>query len=97
MSSLPRPLDQGRLSADEIERMVEESERYKAEDDVQKQRVEGKNALENYAYSMRNTINDEKVSNERTAIMPQACFAGVWRLDWAQPRLVGRDGGVMAA
>ena len=53
--------DKGRLSADEIERMVEEAERYKAEDDVQKQRVEGKNALENYAYSMRNTINEEKV------------------------------------
>ncbi|CAN0425016.1 unnamed protein product, partial [Scytosiphon promiscuus] len=48
--------DKGRLSADDIERMVEEAERYKAEDDVQKQRVEGKNALENYAYSMRNTI-----------------------------------------
>ena len=53
--------DKGRLSADEIERMVEEAERYKAEDDVQKNRVEGKNALENYAYSMRNTINEEKV------------------------------------
>ena len=53
--------DKGRLSADDIERMVEEAERYKAEDDVQKQRVEGKNALENYAYSMRNTINEEKV------------------------------------
>lgn len=53
--------DKGRLSADEIERMVEEAERYKADDDVQKQRVEGKNALENYAYAMRNTINEEKV------------------------------------
>lgn len=41
--------------------MVEEAERYKAEDDVQKQRVEGKNSLENYAYSMRNTINEDKV------------------------------------
>lgn len=55
-------LQQGRLSADDIERMVEEAERYKAEDDVQRQRVEGKNSLENYAYSMRNTINEEKVS-----------------------------------
>ena len=53
--------DKGRLSADDIERMVEEAERYKAEDDVQKSRVEGKKSLENYAYSMRNTINEEKV------------------------------------
>eukprot|EP00904_Undaria_pinnatifida_P006918 jgi/Undpi1/3356/HiC_scaffold_15.g06729.m1 len=59
--------DKGRLSADDIERMVEEAERYKAEDDVQKQRVEGKNALENYAYSMRNTINEEKVSQQLDA------------------------------
>ncbi|CAM9717286.1 unnamed protein product [Ascophyllum nodosum] len=59
--------DKGRLSADEIERMVEEAERYKAEDDVQKQRVEGKNALENYAYSMRNTINEEKVASQLDA------------------------------
>ncbi|CAN0486248.1 unnamed protein product [Ectocarpus sp. 12 AP-2014] len=53
--------DKGRLSTDEIERMVEEVERYKAEDGVQKSRVEGKNSLENYAYSMRNTINEEKM------------------------------------
>jgi heat shock 70kDa protein 1/2/6/8 len=54
--------DKGRLSADEIERMVEEAERYKVEDEVNKQRVEAKNALENYSYSMRNTMNDSKVA-----------------------------------
>ncbi|CAN0145266.1 unnamed protein product [Hapterophycus canaliculatus] len=47
--------------------MVEEAERYKAEDDVQKSRVEGKNSLENYAYSMRNTINDEKLADKLDA------------------------------
>ena len=54
--------DKGRLSAEDIERMVEEAEHYKVEDNVQKQRVEGKNALENYTYSIRNTINGDKVS-----------------------------------
>jgi Hsp70 protein len=53
--------DKGRLSAEEIERMVEEAERYKAEDEVNKQRIEAKNGLENYSYSMRNTLNDAKV------------------------------------
>ncbi|CAN0113519.1 unnamed protein product, partial [Pylaiella littoralis] len=53
--------DKGRLSADDIERMVEGAERYEAEDDVHKSRVEGKNSLVNYVYSMRNTINEEKV------------------------------------
>ncbi|CAM9702661.1 unnamed protein product [Chrysoparadoxa australica] len=56
--------DKGRLSADEIERMVEEAERYKAEDEVNRQRIEAKNGLENYAYSMRNTLSDEKVAEK---------------------------------
>jgi len=53
--------DKGRLSKDEIERMVQEAEKYKAEDENHKSRIEAKNGLENYAYSMRNTIRDDKV------------------------------------
>ncbi|KAH9097886.1 hypothetical protein LEN26_016936 [Aphanomyces euteiches] len=53
--------DKGRLSKDDIERMVEEAEKYKAEDETNKQRIEAKNGLENYAYNLRNTLNDEKV------------------------------------
>merc|ERR1712167_51593 len=53
--------DQGRLSKDEIERMVQEAEKYKAEDEEHKKKVEAKNSLENYAYNMRNTLNDDKV------------------------------------
>ncbi|KAL8502105.1 hypothetical protein ACS0TY_021284 [Phlomoides rotata] len=53
--------DKGRLSKDEIERLVQEAERYKAEDEAVKKKVEAKNALENYAYSMRTTIKDEKI------------------------------------
>jgi heat shock 70kDa protein 1/2/6/8 len=47
--------------------MVEEAERYKVEDEVNKQRVEAKNALENYSYSMRNTMNDSKVAGNMDA------------------------------
>merc|ERR1712139_615873 len=53
--------DKGRLSKEDIERMVQEAEKYKAEDDSHKERIESKNALENYAYSMKNTIKDAKV------------------------------------
>ncbi len=42
--------DKGRLSKDEIERMVEEAEKYKAEDDSQRDRVQAKNALESYCF-----------------------------------------------
>ncbi|THU52807.1 hypothetical protein C4D60_Mb10t07830 [Musa balbisiana] len=56
--------DKGRLSKEEIEKMVRESEKYKAEDEEHKKKVEAKNALENYAYNMRNTIRDDKISSK---------------------------------
>eukprot|EP00878_Enallax_costatus_P000139 GHUV01000180.1.p1 GENE.GHUV01000180.1~~GHUV01000180.1.p1 ORF type:complete len:654 (+),score=266.36 GHUV01000180.1:114-2075(+) len=59
--------DKGRLSKDEIERMVQEAEKYKAEDEAARQKVEAKNGLENYAYNMRNTIRDEKVASKLDA------------------------------
>merc|ERR1712124_232552 len=56
--------DKGRLSSDEIERLVQEAEKYKAEDEAHKKKVDAKNALENYAYNMKNTISDEKVADK---------------------------------
>ncbi|KAG8379661.1 hypothetical protein BUALT_Bualt07G0112300 [Buddleja alternifolia] len=56
--------DKGRLSKDEIERMVNEAEKYKAEDEAVKKKVDAKNALENYAYNMRNTVKDEKIGSK---------------------------------
>ncbi|CAN4086483.1 unnamed protein product [Withania somnifera] len=56
--------DKGRLSKEEIERMVQEAEKYKAEDESMKKKVEAKNSLENYAYNMRNTVRDEKFSGK---------------------------------
>jgi len=56
--------DKGRLSKDEIERMVQEAEKYKSEDEDHRKKVEAKNALENYAYNMRNTIKDDKVGGK---------------------------------
>merc|ERR1711976_822213 len=45
--------DKGRLSKEDIERMVQEAVKYKSEDDKYKECIEAKNNLENYAYSMR--------------------------------------------
>ncbi|KAL7093285.1 hypothetical protein ACP275_11G031300 [Erythranthe tilingii] len=56
--------DKGRLSKDDIEKMVRDAERYKAEDEEVKRKVEAKNALENYAYNMRNTVRDEKFAGK---------------------------------
>jgi len=54
--------DKGRLSKDEIEKMVQDAEKYKSEDEDHRKKIESKNSLENYAYNMRNTIRDEKVA-----------------------------------
>ena len=56
--------DKGRLSADEVERMVQEAEKYKSEDDANRLRVEAKNTVENYCYSMKNSIGDEKLADK---------------------------------
>merc|ERR550514_546268 len=52
--------DKGRLSKEDIERMVQDAEKYKAEDEEHKKKIEAKNAVENYAYNMRNTMSDDK-------------------------------------
>lgn len=42
--------EKGRLSKDEIEKMVQESEKYKGEDETMKKRIEAKNSFENYCF-----------------------------------------------
>lgn len=59
--------DKGRLSKDDIERMVSEAEKYKADDEAQKDRVSAKNALESYAFNMKQTIEDEKLKDKLSA------------------------------
>merc|ERR1712144_161165 len=51
--------DKGRLSAEEIERMVEEAEKYAEEDKAVRERIEARNGLENYSFSLKNQVNDE--------------------------------------
>jgi len=55
--------DKGRLSKEEIDRMVSEAEKYKAEDAEVAERIASKNSLESYAYQLRNSISDEKISS----------------------------------
>jgi L1 cell adhesion molecule like protein len=51
----------GRMSKEQIEEMIKESEMFKEEDEQQKQRVESRNSLESYLYNTRNTVNDSNV------------------------------------
>ncbi|PKC14813.1 heat shock protein 70 [Rhizophagus irregularis] len=61
----------GRLSQEEIDRMVEEAEQYAEEDNIQKERIEAKNQLESFAYTIKNQTSDDgkleldkKISND---------------------------------
>jgi L1 cell adhesion molecule like protein len=56
--------DQGRLSKDEIEQMVKDAEKYASEDKHHQDRIQSKNSLESYAYSMRQTMDDEKIKDK---------------------------------
>merc|ERR1711887_32609 len=56
--------EKGRLSQSEIDRMVQEAEKYRAEDDANKAKVEAKNGLENYCFTMRNTLQEEKLKDK---------------------------------
>merc|ERR1719440_1303333 len=52
--------DKSRLSPEDVQKMTADAEKYAEEDAAFKNKVESKNALENYCYSMKNTLDDEK-------------------------------------
>ena len=52
--------DKGRLSKEEIERMVNDADKYRDEDEKQRERVSAKNALESYCFNMKQTIEDDE-------------------------------------
>jgi L1 cell adhesion molecule like protein len=53
--------DKGRLSKEDIERLVQEAEKHAAEDKVRMERVDAKNQLEAYLYNTRNAVREDKV------------------------------------
>lgn len=56
--------DKGRLSKEEIERMVSEAEKYKEDDEKEASRISAKNGLESYAYSLKTTLNEDQVKDK---------------------------------
>jgi len=69
--------EKGRLTQEEIERMVAEAEEWQEEDRILKERIDAKHSLENYLYTMRNTIEDrdklaDKLSEEDKSTISEA-------------------------
>lgn len=54
----------GRLSKEDIEKMVQEAEQFKAEDEAQRDKVTAKNSLESLAFNMKSTVEDEKLQDK---------------------------------
>ena len=52
--------DKGRLSKEEIEAMIKDAEKFAEEDKLLKEKIDAKKSLENYVYTMRNTIEDKE-------------------------------------
>ena len=52
--------EKGRLSEEEIERMVQEAEEFAEEDKLMKEKIDKRNGLESYAYNLKNTLEDEE-------------------------------------
>jgi L1 cell adhesion molecule like protein len=77
--------DKGRLSKDDIERMVSEAEKYKDEDAKHKQKIDARNGFENYVYSVKSSASEpgmqEKLSESDRSAIEDACKAS---LEWME-------------
>ena len=75
--------DRGRLSKDDIDRMVSEAEKYKEEDENQKERIVARNQLENYIFSVKQAVGDsgDKLSNDDKDNVLKACDESLKWLD----------------
>ena len=63
--------ENGRLTQEQIDKMVKEAEMFKQQDEENKSKIESKNSFENYLYQMRNSIRDEQsqISEENKKII----------------------------
>ena len=77
--------DSNRLSQDEVDRMIKEAEQYKEQDDMLKEKVEAKNKLESYLYSLRSSmLSDDKMKEslgDDTELVDKTSQEG---LDWLE-------------
>merc|ERR1711977_381712 len=81
--------DKGRLSKEDIERMLAEAEKYKAEDEAEAARIGAKNGLESYAYSLNNSLkeigdDESKMSKENKTKLQEKIDETIAWLDNSQ-------------
>merc|ERR1712020_212471 len=72
--------DKGRLSKEDIEKMVNDAEKFKDEDDKQKERIAAKNGLESYIFNLKSSLDNEEV---KTKLTPEELSSAKSTLDSA--------------
>ena len=77
--------ERGRLSKEEIERMVSDAEKYRKDDDAQREKITAKNSFESYCFNMKQSMEDEalatKVSESDKKRINEACAEALKWLD----------------
>ncbi|KAF7492480.1 Heat shock 70 kDa protein C [Sarcoptes scabiei] len=78
--------DHNRLTPEDIERMIKDAEKFSDEDKKVKEKVEAKNELESYAYSLKNQLSDKeklggKLSDEDKTTIEKAVDDAISWLD----------------
>jgi len=76
--------EKGRLSEEQIKKMMDDAKKYEEEDKKNKKQIDAKNEFENYLYNVRNTLNDEmkkKIGDENSKIISEAVNDG---LNWIE-------------
>ena len=75
--------DKGRLSKEEIDRMVNNAEKYKEEDDRQREKIASRNKLESYVFSVKQAVNDagDKLSDSDKETANKECELAIKWLD----------------
>jgi heat shock protein 1/8 len=64
MNTITITNDKGRLSKEDIERMVQEAEKYQKDDEEQRERIESRNKLEGYVYNVKNSLSEQGVKEK---------------------------------
>jgi L1 cell adhesion molecule like protein len=82
--------DKGRLSKEEIDRMVDESEKFKDDDDKQKEKISAKNGLESYCFNIKSSIEDsnikDKLSDSEKNMVTEKCNEAI---EWLERNQMG--------
>merc|ERR1712070_1178906 len=69
--------NKGRLTEEEIERLVAEADKFKAEDEAVKARLDARNGLESFAYNLKQTVEDDKMKDKLAPVDKDMLLAKV--------------------